>query len=97
MDPSATRPSAPGSDVAPDYRPLHKYLTGRFADTVTLTFMQIEDLLGCSLPGKAYSEAAWWFDPVAGGTPSPQSSAWFQARRHATANLLARTVMFDRA
>jgi hypothetical protein len=97
MVPGAGRPLSSVSDVSPDYRSLHKYLTGRFADTVTLTFVQIEELLGRTLPILAYSEPGWWSGPAAGTPPSPQSSSWFLAERVATVNLLARTVMFDRA
>ena len=32
------------------YAPLHKYLDERYADTVVLTFGEIEDLLGSKLP-----------------------------------------------
>lgn len=97
MDPTDARTTLPASGEATDYRALHKYLSGRFADTVTLTFVQIEDLLGRPLPSQAYAEPEWWISPAAGGTPSPQSSSWSLAKRVATANLAARTVMFDRA
>jgi hypothetical protein len=96
MEPSP-RTQLPSTGESTDYRPLLDYLTSRFADTVILTFGQIEDLIGRALPSPAYREAAWWLGPTLGSTASPQSSAWVQARRHATPNLLARTVMFDRA
>lgn len=78
------------------YRPLHKYLNGRFADSLVLTFAQIEDLLGFSLPSAARTEQGWWAAAAADGTPSEQSSSWLAANRVATANLPARTVLFDR-
>ena len=35
---------SPGSFVVPaEYLPLHKYLDGRYADTVVLTFAEVED------------------------------------------------------
>jgi len=88
--------STPASEESGDYRPLHKYLSGRFADSIVLTFGQIEDLIGHALPGRAYSEPAWWNSADA-GTESPQSSSWSRAQRTAKVNLAARTVMFDRA
>jgi hypothetical protein len=85
------------AQVPGDYRPLFKYLNGRFADSIVLTFGQIEDLLGHALPGSALSEPAWWTGADAGQVGSLQSSSWSQAHRTAKANLVARTVMFDRA
>ncbi len=96
MDPSPARTHLP-SEVPADYRPLHKYLTGRFADSVVLTFAQIEDLLGRPLPGLAYSDLAWWISPGEGGAASPQVRSWSLAQRTASANLGARIVTFDRA
>jgi len=86
----------PKGTVALDFRPLHAYLKKRFADTVVLTFAQIEDLIGCPLPTSAHAEAAWWANTDSAGAPSAQSSAWMTADRLATANLSARTVSFAR-
>lgn len=88
------RRPAPASDVSPEFRPLHKYLAGRFADSLVLTFAQIGDLLGHPLPASALTEADWWV--TQGTTLSPQSAAWVCANRSALANLRARTVRFDR-
>lgn len=87
-----------GSDalVPVAYRPLHKYLDGRFADTVVLTFGQIEDLLGFALPDEARLENGWWANEGAGTSPSSQSTSWTQASRAATPNLRARNVRFER-
>jgi hypothetical protein len=84
-------------DVPTQYRPLHKYLAGRFADTVVLTFGQIEDLIGLALPGAARLQQDWWANPEKGSIPSPQSSSWIEADRIASANLSAQTATFDRA
>src|SRR5437899_11157843 len=44
---SSLAPRTPQSDDVPaEYRSLHKYLDGRYADTVVLRFAEIEDLLG---------------------------------------------------
>ena len=79
---------------AAEYRPLHKYLRDRFADTVVLTFAQVEDLLGFPLPEAARVDQAWWAtDPH---HPSTQARVWTQAHRTATVHLAARTVEFER-
>jgi hypothetical protein len=83
------------SDDTDDYRLLHKYLLNRFADRVVLTFAQIEDLLGFSLPLSASLERGWW-----GGDASDawtrQSAVWTFAGRRVMANLAARSVTFER-
>jgi hypothetical protein len=83
-------------DVPAAYLPLHKYLDGRYADTVVLTFVDIEALLGFALPELARLQPAWWATAEADDTPSPQSGAWFHARRTARPNLPARIVTFER-
>jgi hypothetical protein len=96
MEQSMPTTDRSGAGVPAEYRPLHKYLDARFADTVVLTFAQIQDLLGLDLPARAYDEPGWWaVDAV--GKPSAQASAWVHANRTATVNLAARTVTFDRA
>ena len=83
--------------VPAEYRSLHKYLHDRFANTVVLTFAEIEDLLGFTLPRLARLEPDWWANADADSTPSAQSRSWTQARRTARPNLLAQTVAFERA
>lgn len=78
------------------YAGLQKYLTGRYADAVVLTFAQIEDLLGFSLPDPAREEPGWWAAPAQGAVASAQSQSWVLARRTATPNLSAETVLFER-
>ena len=87
MNPTSPAVSAP-------YRTLHAYLRGRFADTVVLTFAEIEDLLGWTLPDAARVRTEWWGNDDADG--SPQSRAWTQASRTATVRVFARTVVFER-
>jgi hypothetical protein len=80
--------------VSAPYRALHSYLNGRYADTLVLTFSEIEDLLGFTLPDAARLHEDWWAS--AAGEGGPQSRAWCEARRTATPNLFARTVTFER-
>ena len=76
---------------------LYKYLENRYANSVVLTFAQIEDLVGFPLPDQARSQREWWTgagEPQAG--PS-YADAWKLASRTASPNLLAKIVAFDRA
>src|SRR5207249_339475 len=88
--------SRPSRAVSLPYRGLHVYLNARYADRLVLTFSQIEDLLGFTLPDAARLHVDWWTDGAADGGPSPQSRAWCEARRTAEPNLFARTVVFER-
>jgi hypothetical protein len=87
---------SPPSAEPTEYRSLFKYLDNRFADTVVLTFEQIESLLGFALPDLARLRQDWWATAAAGGVPSTQSLSWGNASRSATPNLLAQNVVFER-
>src|SRR6187399_3236244 len=77
-------PRTPASvDVPAEYRSLHKYLDGRYADTVVLRFAEIEDLLGFALPDHARLQQDWWANADADGEPSTQSRSWIHAARSA--------------
>lgn len=91
------RPGSPPFAVPAEYRSLHKYLDDRYADIVVLTFAEIEDLLGFTLPDLARLQPEWWANADAASTPSPQSRSWIQAGRTATPNLGAQTVVFERS
>ncbi len=89
--PTTERPNVPGK-----YLPLHKYLDGRYADTVVLTLADIEALLGSALPEEARIQPLWWSNDDTDGAPSPQSGAWIHARRTARPKLGAAIVVFER-
>jgi hypothetical protein len=76
--------------------PLHKYLDDRYADTVVLTFAQIEDLLGFALPELARLQPSWWVNADLRAAPSAHQHSWTQASRTAKPNLLAQIVVFER-
>jgi hypothetical protein len=84
---------SPALPVPGPYRPLHAYLDGRFADSVVLTFGEIEDLIGFALPDLARVQPEWWAND---GTRGTECRAWTQASRTAKPNLFARTVLFER-
>ena len=99
--PGAARPAAvpsgrvakvPGKCVG-----LHNYLVNRHADNVVLTFRQVEDLLGSALPDSARARQEWWTNKDNEADKSSLSDAWVMAGRTAKANLLARTVAFERS
>jgi hypothetical protein len=85
---------APAIDArgnAGEYQLLCKYLRDRFANRIVLTFGDIEDLLGFSLPEAARLQREWW-----DGTDTTACGAWMRAGRTATVNLPAQTVLFER-
>jgi hypothetical protein len=79
-----------------EYRLLHKYLRDRYANRVVLTFGEIEDLLGFSLPEPARVQREWWGGTESVDPQSAQSDAWTFASRTATVNLSAKSVVFER-
>jgi hypothetical protein len=79
------------------YGPLYVYLEHRYADIVVLTFGQMEDLLGFTLPPPARTDPAWWTNRAGEAASSPQySEAWRLAHRTAKPNLPAGNVAFER-
>src|SRR3979490_2618339 len=57
---------APGRVMTGKYLLLYKYLENRYANTVVLTFAEIEDLLGFTLPDQARVQREWWTDRKGG-------------------------------
>jgi hypothetical protein len=90
---TSTRPSY---TRAGKYRSLYEYLEKRYADTVVLTFRQVEDLLGFSLPDLARIDPDWWTTAAISSTEVQCSDAWTLARRTARPNLMGQTVAFER-
>jgi hypothetical protein len=82
--------------VPPVYLPLHKYLEGRYAETVVLQIAQIEDLINAALPDVARADAAWWGNDGEAASATPQARSWTQAGRRASPNLAAGNVTFER-
>lgn len=78
------------------YRFLYEYLERRYADTVVLTFGQIEDLLGFALPALARADPAWWTNAPDAGPEWDCFDAWTPAHRTARPNVVAGHVVFER-
>jgi hypothetical protein len=62
----------------PKYEPLRRYLAAQPGETVTLTltFAELEGLIGASLPTSA-EQRSWWVNRTDGGLP--QMRAWQRA------------------
>jgi hypothetical protein len=54
------------------YRPLGDHLVKQSEVSVSLTFQEIERILGFSLPPSAYSHRAWWANSLS----HPQAGSW---------------------
>ena len=86
----------PGRVMSGQYLLLYKYLENRYATTVVLTFAEIEDLLGFTLPDQARLHTKWWTAAQTDAAGPNYSDSWLLASRTATPNLVARTVVFER-
>ena len=93
---AAETATPPGRVMSGKYLLLYKYLENRYANTVVLTFAEIEDLLGFALPDQARLRRDWWTDRNTSAGADYRDS-WILASRTAAPNLLARTVVFERA
>ena len=94
-DPKPAKPRGP--TMSGKYLLLHTYLDNRYADTVVLTFAEIEDLLGFALPDQARLRQGWWTDTESDVAGSNHRDSWILASRTAVPNLPAKIVVFERA
>jgi len=95
--PQAAAARPPMRAMTGKYLLLYKYLENRYANSVVLTFAQIEDLVGFPLPDQARCQREWWTGAGAAQAGASYSDAWKLASRTASPNLLAKIVAFDRA
>ena len=95
--PEADAAKRQGCVMSGTYLSLYKYLENRYANTVVLTFAEIEDLLGFTLPDLARLRQEWWTNAEPDPARPSYSDSWILASRTAKPNLLARTVVFERA
>jgi hypothetical protein len=86
-----------GRVMSGKYLLLYNYLENRYANTVVLTFAEIEDLLGFVLPDQARLHQEWWTDAEKTAAGPHYSDSWILASRTAIPNMLAQTVVFERA
>ena len=92
-EPDSATPQGYGMSQA--FLALHTYLKNRYANVVVLTFAQVEDLLGSPLPAPAKGDPRWWNSDEVDNFE--HSNSWRLANRTAVVNLMAQTVMFERA
>ena len=59
----------------PKYEPLSDYLRAHGSDACSLTFLDIERIIGCSLPASAREHRSWWGND----RTHTQARAWMQA------------------
>jgi hypothetical protein len=82
------------------YQPLAEFL-GASADHVmqhTLTFKQIEIILGSELPKSAHDHQAWWANETGStSTHAAQLRGWRDAGWRANVDLQRHAVTFERA
>ena len=95
--PAAEAMNPKGRVMAGQYQLLYRYLEDRYANTVVLTFAEIEDLLGFALPDQARLHQEWWTEAETTMAGPNYSDSWILASRTAVPNLVARTVVFERA
>lgn len=77
------------------YEPLREHLAVRAEPVVTMTFAEIERILGATLPASARRYRPWWANEEAG--THVHARAWLEAgRRTANVDLASSTVDFTR-
>ena len=75
------------------YRPLGDYLVKQHEVTVSLTFQQIERILGFALPPSAYTHRAWWANSLS----HPQAGSWLNVGwKVSKVNMEKKTVLLVR-
>lgn len=60
------------------YDPLYKWLNGQRAQRISMTFSQLERILGFVLPKSAVTYPAWWANEHRGGNHS-HCRSWLEA------------------
>lgn len=72
------------------YEPLYKFLKSESSNRIVMTFLEVEDVLGFSLPASASKYLAWWD----GSSQHTQAYAWSEAGFKAKPNLKEKKVEF---
>jgi hypothetical protein len=78
-----------------DYAPLRDYLAAQTATELTLSFDQVEEMIGASLP-RAAQRASWWDSLRSPQERMPQREACLDAGYAATRAADGRSVRFRR-
>lgn len=92
-DPPRSVPSSPRSSK---YDPLREHLADTAEPVITMTFADVERVLGVELPPSAFRHAAWWANEASGSHINAR--AWLEAgRRTANVDLNTQRVDFVKA
>ena len=75
------------------YDPLRRFLSADTAAPLTLSFAQVEQILGAKLPPSAYVRAAWWSNET--DPTHSQCKAWLSAGLKAQLDRLHERVTFS--
>ena len=78
------------------YDPLEKYLSSCGLDSVTLTFGEIESIIGDTLPPTAYRRHQWWANSADEYNMHVQQKAWYGAGYRSVIRLKDQQVTFVR-
>ncbi len=79
------------------YDPLENHLVKSGQDVITMSFAELEAILGASLPPSALKYSVWWANE--GGRPGTMHThavAWYRAGYRAEADRSVRRVRFIR-
>lgn len=88
---------AEAGSVSGKYRPLHAHLMRVRTDEVTLTFSEIEQILGTTLPPSAYKHRAWWGNEDPYKTMMRGKRGWLLAGFKAYPDMRSQRVVFKRS
>jgi len=76
------------------YDSLTKFLLGQLPGPVTMTFTQLNTLLGFCVPAPARKYQSWWANEPTQNTRNRQCRSWLDANRKASADLKHGVVTF---
>jgi Swt1-like HEPN len=88
--------SAETGTVSGKYRPLHAHLMRARTNELTMTFEEIENVLGIALPPSAYNHQAWWSNEDPTKTVLRGKRSWLLAGFKAYPDMRLRRVTFRR-
>jgi hypothetical protein len=77
------------------YDPLHRFLAANPVWPLTLSFTQVEVLLGFELPESALLRPQWWANEKPATTQHSHSRAWTEANAFAQPDFERQTVTFE--
>lgn len=77
--------------------PLWSYLAQQPEATVSLTFAEIESVIGVALPPSAKEYSAWWANEMASDPAREHAHSWLDAGFEASADFRRKRVIFRKS